>query len=63
MRRPGQLTSHYPAIQQPHGRLAFATADIASGWNGLVDGAIESGLRAAEQAAGVARAVRTPAAA
>ncbi|AUG80448.1 Amine oxidase [Kitasatospora sp. MMS16-BH015] len=48
--KPGQLTSLYPAIQQPQGRLSFATGDIASGWNGFVDGAIESGLTAADQA-------------
>ncbi|MBW4716734.1 NAD(P)/FAD-dependent oxidoreductase [Saccharothrix sp. SC076] len=51
MRGPDQLIAQLPAIQQPHGRLAFATGDIATGWNGaFVDGAIESGLRAAEQA-------------
>ncbi|MGW4113886.1 flavin monoamine oxidase family protein [Actinosynnema sp. NPDC004786] len=50
MRGPDQLV-HLPAIQQPHGRLAFATGDIASGWNGAyIDGAIESGQRAARQA-------------
>ncbi|WP_308364796.1 FAD-dependent oxidoreductase [Streptomyces sp. ISL-86] len=34
------------------GRLAFASSDIASGWSGWVDGAIESGLRAAAQVMG-----------
>ncbi|MER5865501.1 FAD-dependent oxidoreductase [Kitasatospora sp. NPDC002040] len=47
-RQPGQLTHQYRAIQQPQGRLAFATSDIASGWSGYIDGAIESGIRAAE---------------
>ncbi|GGX61946.1 flavin monoamine oxidase family protein [Streptomyces hiroshimensis] len=50
-RKPGQLLAQYPAIQQPFGRLSFATDDIANGWSGgFIDGAIESGLRAAQQA-------------
>ena len=31
------------------GRVFFASADIALGWRGYIDGAIESGLRAARQ--------------
>jgi monoamine oxidase len=53
MRRPGQMLRQLPEIQQPHGRIAFATADICSGWIGSFEGAIESGFRAAEQAAGL----------
>jgi monoamine oxidase len=45
--RPGQLTGSLPALQAPHGRVVFAGADIADGWNGFLDGAIESGLAAA----------------
>jgi hypothetical protein len=41
--RPGQLTGSLPALQAPHGRVVFACADIADGWNGFLDGAIESG--------------------
>jgi monoamine oxidase len=52
MRQPGQLLAQLPDVQQPHGRVTFATGDIASGWNGgFIDGAIESGLLAAHQAA------------
>lgn len=47
--RPGQLTESLQALQQPLGRLVFATSDIASGWSGYIDGAVESGLRAARQ--------------
>jgi monoamine oxidase len=55
IRRPGQLLKQLPAIQAPHGRMLFAGADIASGWNGaFIEGALESGFRAAEQAAEVA---------
>lgn len=50
-RRPGQLTTLHQGLQEPHGRITFATGDIASGWIGCVDGAVESGLRAARQAA------------
>lgn len=49
-RRPGQLTTLHRGLQEPHGRIVFATADIAGGWIGCVDGAVESGLRAARQA-------------
>jgi monoamine oxidase len=44
--RPGQLTGGHAAWQAPHGRVVFAGADFAEGWNGFLDGAIESGLRA-----------------
>jgi monoamine oxidase len=48
--KPGQLTRELRAIQQPHGRVSFAGSDIANGWTGFVDGAIESGIAAALQA-------------
>jgi monoamine oxidase len=56
LRRPGQLSAQLPAIQQPHGRITFATSDIASGWAGFVEGAIEAGFRAAGQAASISGA-------
>jgi monoamine oxidase len=55
LRKPGQLTTQLPDIQDPHGRMAFATSDIASGWIGFVEGAFESGLRAAHQAVDLVR--------
>jgi monoamine oxidase len=45
--RPGQLVGCLEALQAPHGRVVFAGSDIANGWNGFMDGAIESGLSAA----------------
>ncbi|GAA0355356.1 flavin monoamine oxidase family protein [Streptomyces turgidiscabies] len=51
-RKPGQLTKLYPDVTYTSGRLSFASGDIANGWSGYIDGAIESGLRAARQAAG-----------
>lgn len=53
MRKPGQLLRQLPYVQQPHGRVAFATADIANGWNAAIEGAVESGFRAAEQVVGL----------
>lgn len=46
--RPGQIMAHSAALQVPHGRIFFANSDLASGWAGWIDGAIESGLRAAK---------------
>ncbi|MFE4830207.1 flavin monoamine oxidase family protein [Streptomyces sp. NPDC056672] len=55
LRRPNQLLQLFPAIEQPHGRIVFAGADIAKGWHGaFIEGAIESGFRAAQQAAALA---------
>ncbi|MFD7339101.1 flavin monoamine oxidase family protein [Streptomyces violascens] len=51
-KQPGQLTQTLRSIQQPIGRVAFANSDIASGWSGWIDGAIESGQRAAAQVMG-----------
>ncbi|MGW1888044.1 flavin monoamine oxidase family protein [Streptomyces sp. NPDC001970] len=56
LRRPGQMLKQLPAIQQPHGRMVFAGADIATGWSGsFIEGAVESGFRAADQAAALAQ--------
>ena len=45
----GQITRFGAGLRRPEGRLAFATADMAIGWAGYIDGAIESGSRAAER--------------
>jgi len=55
--RPGQLIA-LPALQAPHGRVVFAGSDLANGWNGFMDGAIESGLRAARSVAQVFKAAQ-----
>lgn len=47
--RWGQITRFGAGLRRPEGRLAFATADMAIGWAGYIDGAIESGSRAAER--------------
>lgn len=41
--RPGQLTTAIPALREHTGRLMLAGGDLATGWIGTMDGAIESG--------------------
>jgi monoamine oxidase len=47
--RPGQLTGVLSDLQRAEGRVVFAGSETANGWNGFIDGAIESGLRAARE--------------
>ena len=47
--RPGWYTRHHASMRGPEHGLVFAGSDLADGWSGFVDGAIESGLRAAHQ--------------
>ena len=47
--RPGWYMRHHAAMREPEGGVVFAGSDLADGWSGYVDGAIESGLRAARQ--------------
>jgi pseudooxynicotine oxidase len=53
--RPGWYEHHHAAMQSPQGRVVLAGSDIANGWAGFIDGAIESGLRAGNRAALVGR--------
>jgi monoamine oxidase len=48
--RPGQVMRHASGLQRPEARVTFAGSDLASGWAGWIDGAIESGHRAARAA-------------
>jgi monoamine oxidase len=52
--RPGWYEHHHAAMQRPEGVVVFAGSDIANGWSGFIDGAIESGLRGASLAATLA---------
>jgi pseudooxynicotine dehydrogenase len=52
--RPGWYTSHHAEMRRPEGRLVLAGSDLANGWAGFIDGAIESGLRAGALAAALA---------
>ena len=49
--RPGWYTTHHAEMQRPDGRVLLAGSDLANGWSGFIDGAIESGLRAGAWAA------------
>jgi len=45
--RPWQTSRYLAEAQKPEGRVHFAGADLANGWRGFFDGAIETGLTAA----------------
>ncbi|MCP4037281.1 MAG: FAD-dependent oxidoreductase [bacterium] len=49
--RKGQMSKYLAALREPHGRVHFAGGDIALGWRGFIDGAIESGTRVAREVA------------
>jgi pseudooxynicotine oxidase len=49
--RPGQYSAHLRDLRANEGRIHFAGADIAWGWRGFIDGAIESGLQSAQAVA------------
>jgi monoamine oxidase len=52
--RPGWYEHHHAAMQRAEGRVVLAGSDIANGWAGFIDGAIESGLRAGARAVSLA---------
>lgn len=45
------MTKYLQELQKPHGAVFFASADWADGWRGFIDGALESGLKTAQDAA------------
>jgi pseudooxynicotine oxidase len=49
--RPGWYEHHHAAMRRRDGSVLFAGSDLANGWAGFIDGAIESGLRAGRAAA------------
>ncbi|HHW1564617.1 TPA: flavin monoamine oxidase family protein [Pseudomonas aeruginosa] len=49
--RPGNLTQAAPLMRKPHGRIHFAGGDIAALGVGGIDGAIETGAKAASDIA------------
>jgi monoamine oxidase len=48
--RPGWYTRFHAEMQQPEGRVILAGSDLADGWAGFMDGAIESGVRVGREA-------------
>ncbi|MCC7463174.1 MAG: FAD-dependent oxidoreductase [Gammaproteobacteria bacterium] len=49
MYRPGFFTKYFRELQRPEGGIHFAGSDIASGWRGFIDGAIETGVMSARR--------------
>jgi hypothetical protein len=52
--RPGWYTRHHAEMRRPAGRVLLAGSDLANGWSGFIDGAIESGLETGARAAALA---------
>lgn len=46
---PGAWTAYGPALRQPVGPIHWAGAEMATRWNGYIDGAIRSGEQTAER--------------
>jgi monoamine oxidase len=46
---PGVWTQLGPSLREPVGRIHWAGTETAQRWMGYVDGAIESGIRAADE--------------
>lgn len=44
--KPGMWSKYGQDMRKDEGRVIFAGSDIANGWRGFIDGAIETGLRA-----------------
>jgi monoamine oxidase len=61
--RPGQVMRFATALQEAEGRVAFAGSDLASGWTGWIDGAIESGARAVRDVESILAGASAPVAA
>ena len=49
--RPGWYTRHHAEMRRLEGRIVLGGSDLANGWAGFIDGAIESGLEAGARAA------------
>lgn len=61
MPRPHAMTRSLRELQRPEGRVFLAGSDVANGWNGFIDGAIESGLASARAVRGALAVGRAPA--
>ena len=48
--RPGWYSRFHEEMRRPEGRVLLAGSDLANGWSGFIDGAIESGLQAGASA-------------
>jgi monoamine oxidase len=59
---PGVLTSYGLALREPVGPIHWAGTETATVWNGYMDGAVQSGQRAAREALATIQPEREPAA-
>lgn len=50
IRRPGEALRYHSAIAAREGRIVFGGSDTCFGWNGWMNGALETGARAAQEA-------------
>jgi monoamine oxidase len=57
---PGVLTAFGPALREPIGPLHWAGTETATRWNGYIDGALQSGRRAAAEVLAGAPAAAEP---
>jgi monoamine oxidase len=48
---PGVMTRFGPALREPCGRIHWAGSETATQWAGAIEGALRSGIRAAEEVA------------
>ncbi|GKU07440.1 lysyl oxidase 2 3 4 [Fusarium langsethiae] len=55
----GSMSKYLLELQKPHGKVVFANSDWANGWRGFIDGAIESGKKAARDATAIVSADAT----
>jgi monoamine oxidase len=53
--RPGWYEHHHAEMRRPEPGVLLAGSDLADGWAGFIDGAIESGLRAGALASDLCR--------
>ncbi|NMO02246.1 FAD-dependent oxidoreductase [Gordonia sp. TBRC 11910] len=49
--QPGRISQTHSELGRPEGKLFFATSDIATSFNGWIEGAVDSGKKAAVDAA------------
>jgi monoamine oxidase len=49
---PGVITKYWTALREPVGRLHWAGTETATVWAGYMDGAVQSGKRAAQEVLG-----------
>ena len=54
--RPGWYATYHRELQRPEGRVVLGGSDLADGWAGFMDGALESGVRVGRLAVTLCRA-------